>query len=186
MLDRAFINLFPTSRHYIFDSKFDGDFDDYPGRVQSDIAPRRPAGNQLYQVWQPIHLLADEIEKWFDMILKDAPAIVSIDELVHLRYRANLYSPKYEELQKTGRSKKIITITSTQELSKIPANAYKQATHRLGFYIDKAAQYDRQILNLLLKAKVEDPKDEFGFYYQSEKGRGDPLYFSSIQMFLGG
>lgn len=117
--------------------------------------------------------------------MRDAPAVVIVDELVHLRYRPNLYSPKYEEMQKTGRSKKIITITGTQELSKIPGNAYKQATHRLGFYIDRAAQYDRTVWHLLLKDKVPDPADEYGFYYQSEKGRGAPLYFSSIQKFLG-
>ena len=185
MLDRQLGKLFPTSRHYIFDSKYDGDFDEYPGRVQTDTAPPRVRGGQSYQVWQPIHLIPDEIEKWLDNILHDPPAIVLVDELVHLRYKGGFYSPKYEEIQKTGRSKKIITITCSQELSKIPANAYKQATHRLGFYIDKAAQYDRRVLDLLLKAKVQDPPDEFGFYYQSEKGRGDPLYFSSIQMFLG-
>ena len=177
--------LFPTSRHYIFDSKFDGDFDDYPGRVQSDTAPRRPMGSQLYQVWQPIHLIPDEIEKWLDMILHDPPAIVLIDELVHLRYRGGHFSPKYEEMQKTGRSKKILTLTCTQELSKIPGNAYKQATHRMLFYIDQAARYDRQIRDALLKKKVDDPPDEWGLYYQSEKGRGDPVYFSSIQMLLG-
>lgn len=119
------------------------------------------------------------------MILHDAPAIVTVDELVHLRYRGRLYSPKYEELQKTGRSKHIITLTCTQALARIPPEAYEQATHRFGFYIDKAARYSQQALHALLKAKVPDPPDEYGFWYQSEKGRGDPLYFSSIQVFLG-
>jgi hypothetical protein len=142
-------------------------------------------GGQLYQVWQPIHLIPNEIEKWLDGILHDPPAIVLIDELVHLRYRGGHFSPKYEEMQKTGRSKRILTLTCTQELSKIPGNAYKQATHRMLFYIDQAARYDRQIRDALLKKKVDDPPDEWGLYYQSEKGRGDPVYFSSIQMLLG-
>ena len=184
-VDRHLGGLYPTHRHYIFDSKDDGDFDDYPGRISGDHCPRKPFGNAMYQVWHPIHLMPEEIEAWLDGILRDAPAIVLIDELVHLRYKASLYSPKYEEMQKTGRSKKIITLTGTQELGKIPGNAYKQASHRFGFYVDKAAQYDRLVLNLLLKAKVEDPRDEWGFYYQGEKSRGDPLYFSSIQQFLG-
>lgn len=183
-LDRQLGGLYPTHRHYIFDSKDDGDYDDYPNRVGGDRCPPRCRGNQVYQVWHPIHLIADEIEQWLDQILRDAPAIVLIDELVHLKY-GRVYSPKYEEIQKTGRSKHIITLTGTQELGKIPGNAYKQASHRFGFYVDKAAQYDRLVLNLLLKAKVDDPRDEWGFYYQSEKGRGEPLYFSSIQQFLG-
>jgi hypothetical protein len=185
MLDKQLGIGLPTSRHYIFDSKFDGDFDDYPGRVESNMCPSRPVGNQRYQVWQPYNLIPEEIEKWLAQILRDAPAIVLIDELVHLRYKGGHYSPMYEQMQKVGRSKKIITLTCTQELSKIPANAYKQATHRLLFYIDKAAMYDRQIMHLLLKEKVPDHPDEFGMYYQSEKGRGEPLYFSSIQKFLG-
>ncbi len=184
-LDRHLGKLYPTHRHYIFDSKDDGDFDDYPGRISGDHCPHRPFRNQMYQVWHPIHLIPSEIERWLEGILRDAPAIVLIDELVHLKYKANLYSPMYETIQKTGRSKKIITLTGTQELGKIPGNAYKQAIHRFGFYVDKAAQYDRLVLNLLLKAKVEDPPDEYGFYYQSEKGRREPLYFSTIQSFLG-
>jgi hypothetical protein len=157
----------------------------YPGRVESDRCPSRPMGNQRYQVWQPVHLIPDEIEKWLQQIMRDAPAIVMIDELVHLRYKGGHYSPMYEQMQKTGRSKRILTLTSTQALSKIPDTSYSQATHRLGFYIDKARMYDRTVLNLLLKSKVVDPPDEYGFYYQSEKGRGEPLYFSSIQKFLG-
>ncbi len=184
-LDRHLGRLYPTHRHYIFDSKDDGDYDDYPGRVGTDTCPPRCTGNQLYQVWSPVHRIPEEIEKWLDQILHDAPAILDVDELVHLKYGAKLYSPNYETIQKTGRSKHIITLTGTQALARIPPEAYEQATHRFGFYIDKAARYSRQALTALLKADVPDPSDEFGFYYQSEKGRGDPLYFSSIQMFLG-
>jgi hypothetical protein len=172
-------------RHYVFDSKFDGDFDDWPGRVQSDTAPAKPGNNQRYQVWQPIKLIPEEIEKWLWQVRHDAPAVLEIDELVHLVYRAGQYSDEYNIILKTGRSLPVGVITLTQEMSKIPANAYKQSQHRLGFYIDQAARYDLQIRNALLKAPVGDPKDQYGFFYQHINGRGKPEYFPSIQKFLG-
>ena len=176
-------------RHYVLDSKHDGDFDDWPGRIVQDTAPGLPAHNQRYQVWAPIHLVPDEVEKWLDMVLQDAPAVLEIDELVHLVYKGGkgmgAYSGKYNEIQKIGRSLPIAVITLTQELSRIPPNAFKQSTHVLGFYIREAAEYDRRILNLLLGAKVGNPVHPFGLYYQHERGRGEPEYHSSIQHFLG-
>src|SRR5437879_5978772 len=67
-LDAAYTRLFPGMRHFVFDSKFDGDFDEWPGRVQSDTAPRKPGSDQRYQVWQPIKLIPEEIEKWLWMV----------------------------------------------------------------------------------------------------------------------
>lgn len=174
-------------RHYVLDSKFDGDFDNWPGRVGGDNAPGRPGKNDRYQVWQPIKLIPEEIEKWLWQVRKDGPAVLEIDELVHLVYKQGHYSDEYNIILKTGRSLEVGVITLTQEMSKIPANAYKQSNHRLGFYIDQAAEYDRRIRNALLKAKVEDPpeRDYYGFYYQHQNGRGNPMYFPTIQKFLG-
>lgn len=176
--------LYHTSRIYIFDGKFDGDFDSYPGRVQSDTAPARPGRNQRFQVWQPVKIVPDEIEQWLWRVRHDAPAILDIDELVYLCYGRDRYSDEYNVIQKTGRSLPIMTLTGTQELSKIPANAYKQATHRLGFYIDAAAEYDRRIRNALLKDKMGDPDHPYGFWYQHINGRGTPAYFQDVQHFL--
>ena len=184
-LDAAYTRLFPSMRHYVLDSKFDGDFDDWPGRVQSDKAPGRPGANERYQVWQPIKLIPDEIEKWLWQVRKDAPAVLEIDELVHLVYSRGLYSDEYNIILKTGRSLPVGVITLTQEMGRIPANAFKQSNHRLGFYIDKASRYDRQIRDALLKAQVDDPAHPYGVYYQHQNGRGEPEYFPSIQRFLG-
>src|SRR5690348_2992353 len=63
-VDQQLAKLYPTHRHYIFDSKDDGDYDNYPGRVSGDRCPPRCRGNQLYQVWHPIHRIPDEIEQW--------------------------------------------------------------------------------------------------------------------------
>ena len=184
-LDAAYQRLFPHMRHYVFDSKFEGDFDSWPGRVQGDLAPRKPGGNERYQVWQPIKLIPEEIEKWLWQIRHDAPAVLMIDELVHLVYKSGSYSDEYNIILKTGRSLPVGVITLTQELSRIPQNAYKQSQHRLGFYVDKAARYDKQIRDALLKEQVDDPQHEHGFYYQHINGRTGPQYFPSVQKFLG-
>lgn len=171
-------------RHFVFDSKFDGDFDTWPGRVQQDKAPGRPGRNQRYQVWQPVKLDPEQIERWLWMIFQSAPAVLEIDELVHLCYGRNTYSDEYNKILKLGRSKGVGVITLTQEFSRIPPNAYKQSNHRLGFYID--GEYDKRIRGELLKVKVEDPPDKFGFYYQHRDGRKENLtYHPNIQNFLG-
>lgn len=117
------------------------------------------------------------------MVRHDPPAVLEIDELYSLVYQRNVYSDEYNILQKVGRGLPVGSFTLTQELSKIPPNAYKQATHRLGFYLD--GRYDRQIRNDLLKFKVEDPTDQFGLYYQHINSRGEPGYYRTIQEFLG-
>src|SRR5579872_2640932 len=71
-LDNCYTRLFPTMRHYVLDSKMDGDFDDWPGVVQLDVCPPRPGRNQRYQVWQPVSLIPEQIERWLYGILKDA------------------------------------------------------------------------------------------------------------------
>jgi hypothetical protein len=163
----------------------DGDFDDWPGVVVSDTCPARPRSDARYQVWQCVNIVPEEIEKWLAQLRRDAPALLEIDELHTLVYKRDCYSPEFNRILKTGRSAPIGTIALTQELSKIPANAYKQAIHRLGFYIDKASRYDRQIWQALLKDQLDDPADEFGLYYQHQNGRSAPRYYENIQQFLG-
>ena len=182
-LDACYTRLFPSMRHYVLDTKLDGDFDRFPGRVLSDVCPARPGANERYQVWQVVRIIPEEIERWLWNVRHDPPAVLEVDELYSLVYRRNVYRDEYNILQKVGRSLPVGSITLTQELSKIPPNAYKQANHRLGFYID--GRYDRLIRNDMLKYKVEDPADTFGFYYQHISGRGAPPYFATVQKFLG-
>lgn len=184
-MDRNLAKLYPFHRHYILDSKHDGDFDKYPGVVTGDLAPGKPGRNQRYQVWQPIIEDPDQIEKWLWQIRHDAPAFLLIDELYTLVYKHSEYSREYNIMLKTGRSLPVGTITLTQELSKIPSNAYKQAVHRLGFYIE--GEYDTRIRNLMLKfPKLGNPEHTYGFYYQHRNARGEPTYFENIQQFLKG
>ena len=185
-LDAAYTRLFPTMRHYVFDSKHDGDFDDWPGVVGGDLAPPKPKSNERYQVWQPIKLIPEQIEKWLWQVRQDAPAVLEIDELVHLVYKRGVYSDEYNIILKTGRSLPIGSISLTQELSKIPQNAFNQSVHRLGFYLE--GRYNQMIRNDLLKTQMKagtQPEDEWGFWYQHQNGRGDPHYSKTIQEWLG-
>lgn len=187
-LDAVYRHLYPKMRHYVLDTKMDGDFDDWPGGYTGEVCPPAPGNNQRYQTWHCLDVVPEEMEKWLWNIRKDAKnggAVLEIDELHMLVYKPNQYSKEFNTILKTGRSIPLGTIALSQEMSKIPGNAYKQASHRLGFYIDDAARYDKQIWQSLLKAKVDDPRDEYGVYYQHEKGRGAPRYFPDIQTFLG-
>lgn len=171
-------------RHYVLDSKHDGDFDDWPGLVGGDMAPPKPKSNERYQVWQPIKIIPEQMEKWLWQVRHDAPALLEIDELVHLVYKRGVYSDEYNIIQKTGRSLPVGSITLTQELSKIPQNAFNQSVHRLGFYLE--GRYNKMIRNDLLKSeKLDQPSDEHGLYYQHINGRGEPIYAKTIQEWLG-
>ena len=123
------------------------------------------------------------MEEWLYRVRKDPPAILEIDELASLVYKRGVYSDEYNLITKWGRALPVGSIALTQELSRIPPNAYKQSTHRLGFYLD--GRYDRLVRNDMLKNGVADPPDEFGFYYQHLNGRGEPAYYRTIQEFLG-
>lgn len=144
-----------------------------------------PVGRDRYQIWQPIVEDAGEIEKWLQGIrTTQKPAFILIDELYTLCYKKNMYSREYNIIQKIGRSLPIGTITHTQELAAIPPNAYKQAVHRFGFYLE--GEYDKRIRNNMLKSRdLDNPEHEWGFWYQHQNGRGEPMYFESIHHFLG-
>lgn len=183
-LDAAYTHLFPTIRHYVLDTKIEGDdFADWPNAIISDRCPPAPKGNDRYQVWRVPQIYPEEIEKWMYRIRKDPPAILEIDELASLTYPGKVHSPEYNLITKWGRGMSVGSIALSQELSGVPSNAYKQSTHRMGFYLE--GEYDRRIRNNMLKHKVDDPPDQFGFYYAHINSRGEPLYYKDIQSFLG-
>ena len=183
-LDACYTRLFPQMRHYVLDTKIEGgDFEHWPGVVMQDTCPPKPGSNDRYQTWRVVRIIPEEIERWLWQVRHDPPAVLMIDELYSLVYKRNVYSDEYNILQKVGRGLPVGSVTLTQELSKIPPNAYKQSTHRMGFYLD--GRYDRLIRNDMLKFKVEDPADKFGLYYQHINSRGEPGYYKDIQAFLG-
>lgn len=185
MLDRAIGSLYPEVPHYVLDTQHMGDFDNYDGIIQSTYAPNNMAKKGQYQIWQPLVRKPDEIEKWLWGIFENPPAILMIDELYVLKYRgASNYSDAYSVIQRAGRARKITCITHTQKLGKIPSDAYEQATHRLGFYME--GSYNKFIRSEMLKfERCPMPTDNYGFHYQHINGRGEPEYYRDIQEFLG-
>jgi len=182
-LDRMIFSLFPTVRHYILDTKIEGDdFAFYEGVHIGSHAPKPP--KKRYQVWRCPKVIPEQLEKWLWGIRKDAPAFLCVDELHSLCYGRNAYSDEYNLIQKWGRAAPIGVVTGTQELVRIPPNAFKQSTHRLRFYME--GRYDRSIANDMIKRKVEEPVDPFGVYYQHINRREEPLYFKDIQTLLRG
>ena len=186
MIDKQLFRVYSQTKHYILDSQGMGDFDTYSGIIRTNKSPDVIKKKDTYQVWQPLLLDPEQIERWLEQIFNRPPAVLMIDELYVLKYKgAQNYSDMYATLQCAGRGRDITTITHTQKLAKIPPAAYEQATHRLGFYMD--GLYNRSIRSELLKSeKVPNPVDTFGFYYQHVNGRGNPPYYRDIYEFLGG
>jgi hypothetical protein len=175
------MRLYPTSRLYVLDNNMRGDYDGFPGVIQTDgECPPRPDGNQQVQVWQPVIEYPEEIEEWLFRIRKDPPAILDIDELVALVYSKNHMSLEYSRLQKLGRALPILVISQTQELTEIPRNAIGQATHVVRFRLQMP--YEQQLMNAILRTKVAEPEDKYGFYYGPNDG--NPLYFPTVDKFL--
>lgn len=176
--------MYPQARFYIFDSKFAGDFDGYPGRVMSDLAPGRPPANQRVQVWQPVLIDPEQVERWLWQVLHDPPAILFVDELVHLCYGRKSFSENYSRIQKLGRMLPIGCITCTQELVDIPRNALGQATHIARFRLN--LPYEQRLMKSIMHAKEEmpEPADHHGFYYGSVTSREEPQYYPDAQHFL--
>lgn len=184
LLAERMSRLYPQARFYILDSKFAGDFDKYPGRVMSDMAPRKPGGNQRVQVWQPILIDPDQVEQWLWQVLHDPPAILFVDELVHLCYGKKSFSENYSRIQKLGRMLPVGCITCTQELVDIPRNALGQATHIARFRLN--LPYEQRLMKSVMHAKNDlgEPPDAHGFYYSQTTSRAEPEYYRDAQHFL--
>lgn len=185
LLDKTIGNLYPEMPHYVLDTQHMGDFDSYEGIIQSTKAPTALAKPGRYQVWQPLIRRPDEIETWLWKVFEGGPAILIIDELYTLKYAGTAnYSDAYSVIQRAGRARRITCITHTQKLGKIPSDAYEQATHRLGFYME--GTYNKFIRSEMLKfERCPNPSDNYGFHYQHINGRGEPQYYRDIQQFLG-
>lgn len=140
--------------------------------------------NDRYQVWQPLLIYPEEVEKWLWTIFNSPPALLWINELYALKYKGvGNYSDVYAIIQRAGRTKPITVLTETQKLGKIPGDAIEQATHRLGFYME--GTYNKYVRSEMLKGeRVQNPIDNYGFHYQHVNGRGEPQYYRDIQQFL--
>ena len=92
----------------------------------------------------------------------------------------------FNMLMKQAREFGITLIIETQELSKIPANAKKQATHVVRLRISPASPYDQRIGSALVgrAANAPEPKGKHGFFYRRIDGDEPGREYGSLQDFF--
>lgn len=181
----SYIQLYPTSRIYTLDIKF-RDYNSYPGSITSDTCPPKPGTNDRFQTWHCLTESPEEIEKWLWNILHDPPAFVNIDEGLALVYGPRATSDEFKKIQKLGRDLPIGTSFSTQELVQIPRNAIGQADHIARYRLKHP--YEQQLMDNMMGFNSKEYRawpDKFGFLYQHADSDSSPLYFPSVQRFLG-
>lgn len=174
--------LWPTSRIYILDIKL-RDFNDWPGRIQTDGKPSKLSHNERIQIWQPVVLHPEICEEWLFDVRHDPPALLMIDELLALQYGRRDTSEEFTKITKLGRALPIGTIAHTQELTDLPRGVLSQPDHIARFRLKHP--YEKRYINGLMGEELEEPKDKYGFYYAHAETEGNPIYYEDAQSFLG-
>ena len=182
LLTNQLLKLYPRSRLYVMDIKL-RDFNSYPGIYQGNELPPKLKNNERVQVWQPLVIDPDTVERWLYRIRHDPPAILQIDELLALTYGRRDTSPEFTTITKLGRALPICTIAQTQELVEIPRGALSQADHIARFRLKYP--YEQRLLNNMMGQDLTEPADPWGFYYSYAEKDGTPVYYSDAQSFLG-
>lgn len=163
------------------------DFNLYPGIFQGNTLPPKLSNNERVQVWQPVIIDPDTVEKWLFRIRHDPPAILQIDELLALCYSPSHSSEELTSITKLGRALPITTIVQSQELVKIPRGALTQPDHVARFRLKSS--YERRLMDNFLNVDEEDklpePFDPWGFWYGHAEIDGPAIYYDSAQKFLG-
>lgn len=183
-LTKALIQSYQVPQ-YILDMKPAEEFDHYPGLIRSEAPP--PLIEKGQQVWRPgldpdARGTFDILNAWFTQLLTyGEPCIVWINELAAItKGESNPVAPEqFTRLMKLAREFGITVICETQELSKIPASAKKQASHVIRFMLSPAAPYDQRIGWLLAginpKPGLAEPK-RFAFWHR-QIASGEPGRF---------
>lgn len=182
LLTNQLLHLYPTSRLYVLDIKL-RDFNSYPGIFQGNELPPKLTGNERVQVWQPLVIDPETVERWLYRIRQDPPAILQIDELLALTYGKRDTSPEFTTITKLGRALPISTISQTQELVDIPRGALSQPDHIARFRLKHP--YERRLLDNMMGQEMTEPADPWGFYYSYAEKDGVPVYYPDAQTFLG-
>lgn len=176
------LDLYPTSRLYVLDIKM-RDFANYPNIYQGDSLPPPLKSNERVQVWQPVVIDPEIVEKWLYRVRHDPPAILQIDELLALCYGKRDTSDEFTRITKLGRALPIATIAQTQELVDIPRGALSQPDHIARFRLKHP--YEIRLLNGMMGKDVDEPKDKYGLWYSYAEVDGEPIYYPSAQHLLG-
>lgn len=189
--------LFPRMRAWyggtvpvnIIDSKGYYEYNDVATRTH--IGPTAPeaarAGEVL--VWViPGEVSLEALDSFLSAILtRGAPCLVIADELVNFGAgSADTYVQSLTNILKQGRFAKIMLISMTQEVAKMPRNLAGQTTHVVSFYLRN--EYDRREANRLLGLPSEQgraqPPQPHGFFYSRVDRPSPVLSYTGWQEFF--
>ena len=175
-LVRELLHIYPHAALYVLDSKGSGDFAGWPGRTESETAPR-PLLSGGVQIWTPPDDNTGEYDRWLQGILKArAPAILLIDELSSLAENESgtAYPMALKRLLKQGRSLGICLVILTQEAAYIPRQIKTQVSHFVYFGLQEDDHGEQQAARLLGHADPIPPRRLHGFWYRRLLPRRGP------------
>lgn len=187
IVSEPLMKLYPYMRLYVFDGKM-RDFNNYPNIVRTEDGSLPPPlkGNERVQVWQPVVIIPENVERWLFRVRQDAPAILQIDELLFLCYGPN-GSEELTRITKLGRGLPILTLIHTQELVKIPRGVITQPDHVIRMRLK--SRYERHLLNDFMNVeedtKLPEPADRYGLWYGNAANDKQPIYYPNIQALIG-
>lgn len=182
LLTNQLMQMYDEMKLYVFDIKM-RDFNYYPNIHKDDSIPPKLDGKERIQVWQPYHIIPENVEEWLFRLWHDPPAIIQIDEMAGLRYKKSLSSPEFTTITKLGRALPITTISETQELVELPRGAMSQPDHIIRMRLKYP--YEINFMNRLMGYEMKNPRDKWGLFYQNAEEDSEPVYFPDAQTFLG-
>lgn len=186
ILIRHLLRLYGSIPLYILDTGHKGDFDEFPGHIESDTAPG-PIKSGI-QVWRPSVNNIFQFNEWFWMILSSpGPCIWLVDEIASLVKRKGDDAPEnHQRLMKQGRGKYKCGINGAQEMTPSPKSIVTQTVHAVRFRMGGIENgYDRRTSNLLIGREgdaAEPPK--FSFDYARVDELMSPIRYSGHQSFF--
>ena len=192
--------LYPVAQVYVLDSKGNGDFDGWPGEVETDEPPDPLSGPGGVQVWRPSLDDLPTYDEWFHKLLRGGfeltvredgqrrvkrPKILLIDELSSICTRSGETVAGFQKLLKQGRGLWESVIVLTQEIAYIPRQVRNQTTHIVRFRLND--DYDSRKVDALIGHKERhEPQKTFGFWYaRVDTPRRRAIEYDGWQDFFG-
>lgn len=182
---------YPWIRLYILDTKkepIDDNLASYGLTLHTLEAPDTIKEAGGVQVWQPPINDVQQMDIWFDRILKARkPCIVWVNEVRYIiDDRTHKYPMHYQIMLSMGRGFSMCVISESQRIAYIPADVLGMATHILRFRLQN--DFDRRRIDDELGVPRKDrkePIDDHGFYYKRMGGMGNVFYYKDWQEMLG-
>jgi hypothetical protein len=183
------LRLYPGLQAYVLDTKQYRDFLDW-APITAQSSPPKPlpfGGAQRKLTWQPVGRDLDAIDAWFQQLFDlPYPVVINVDEMLGILRKKGGDPPYwFSVIQTAGRAKGKLAITNSQELSYMPGDVVKQATHVVAFRtVGKMEPLQR---NLLLRRNNRGPlpNSRYGFaHLRLDDPMAEAVDYTDWQEFL--